>query len=86
MSSYSYGGYDALGRALSGTQTIGNQNYPMSQTYDLAGRVKETTYPSQRKAFYNYDSAGRLSSFTGNLGDGAQRDYATGIIYGSNGA
>lgn len=86
VSSYSYGGYDARGQVLSGLQTIGARTYPVSSTYDLAGHVKSTTYPSGRIVNYSYDNAGRLSSFAGNLGDGTTRNYATGIVYDSNGA
>ena len=57
-----------------------------SQTYDLADHVKSLTYPSTRTVNYSYDTAGRLSSFTGNLGYGTQRNYATSISYGSSGA
>ena len=85
VSSYSYGEYDAMGQVLSATQTMGSKNYPVSQTYDLAGHVKSITYPSTRAANYSYDAAGRLDSFTGNLGDATQRNYATGITYASNG-
>jgi RHS repeat-associated protein len=86
VSSYSYSGYDALGRALGVTQTIGAQNYSISQTYNLAGHVKTITYPSDRSVTYSYDNAGRLNSFTGNLGDGTVRNYAIGITYGSSGS
>jgi YD repeat-containing protein len=75
-----------MGQVLSATQTIGAQNYPMSQTYDLAGHVKQMTYPSNRTVNYSYDATGRLNSFTGNLGDSTTRNYATAISYASNGA
>jgi RHS repeat-associated protein len=81
VSTYTYNGYDALGRPNSVTQIIGNQNYPLDYVYDLAGHIKSLTYPSRRMVSYTYDPAGRLNSFTGNLGDGAQRSYATGIVY-----
>jgi RHS repeat-associated protein len=81
VSSYSYSGYDALGRALGGSETIGTQIYSMSYSFDLAGHMKTMTYPSGHSITNGFDNAGRLSSFTGNLGDGTQRTYATGINY-----
>jgi RHS Repeat len=69
VSSYTYGGYDAMGQVISATQTIGAQSYPKFQTYDLTGHVKQMTYPSNRTVNYSYDSTGRLNSFTGNLGE-----------------
>ncbi|HZF40550.1 MAG TPA: hypothetical protein VE715_17140, partial [Blastocatellia bacterium] len=50
--------------------------YTSSVTYDLAGAVKSVTYPSGRTVNYSYDDAGRLSGFTGNLGDGQLRTYS----------
>jgi RHS repeat-associated protein len=84
-SSYTYNVYDAMGRPKNGTQSIGSQNYPLSYVYDLAGHVKSTTYPSERAVNYTFDTAGRLLTFTGNLGDGAQRNYATGTVYAPTG-
>jgi RHS repeat-associated protein len=85
VSSYSYSGYDALGRALGGSQTIGSQNYPVGYTYDRAGHVLTETYPSGRTVTNAYDNAGRLSSFTGNLGDDTTRTYSMGLTYASAG-
>src|SRR5713226_268286 len=60
-SSYSYSGYDALGRALGGTQTIGSQSYSITKViYDRAGHVTSMRYPSGNSVNYNYDGAGRL--------------------------
>jgi YD repeat-containing protein len=87
-STYSYGSYDAVGRVLSVSQTLGGQPYPMSYEYDLAGHVTKMTYPSTRKINYAYDAAGRANSVTGTLGKNpnAQPDnYATGIIYDAGG-
>ena len=85
VSTYSFSGYDALGRVTGGTQTLGSQTYSMSYTYDLAGHVLSETYPSGRTVTNNFDSAGRLSSVTGTLGDGASRSYSSGIIYSALG-
>src|SRR6266540_737800 len=79
-------GYDALGRPLSVRQHFKvngvwkpgvSFGYTTSVTYDLAGNIKTMTYPSGRSVNYSYDAAGRLSSFTGNLGDGQLRTYST---------
>ncbi len=90
ISSYGYSGYDATGKALGATQTIGTQTYAMGYTYDLAGQVKTMTYPSGHVVSYNYDAAARLAdkdalnpAFSGNLGDGMQRMYASELEYSS---
>jgi len=75
-------GYDALGRPLQKRQHFWQganwgPGYYIQQTYDLAGNIKTMTYPSGRTVNYSYDQAGRLSSFTGNLGDGQLRTYST---------
>ena len=88
VSTYTYSSYDSLGRVLAGSQALGAQSYPLAYSYDLAGHVTSMTYPSLRVVNYNYDNAGRLAdkdathlAFTGNLGDGTQRTYASGISY-----
>jgi RHS repeat-associated protein len=81
VASYSYSGYDALGRVSGGAQTLGSQTYSLSYGYDRAGHVLSETYPSGRTVTNAYDGAGRLNSFTGNLGDGTARTYATGVSY-----
>jgi RHS repeat-associated protein len=83
--------YDALGRALNKQQSFWRGSdwgtpYVTQQTYDLAGAVKTLTYPSGRTVNFNYDQAGRLNSFTGNLGDGVNRNYVTGIQYDAAGS
>ncbi len=86
VSSYSYSGYDAVGKVLSATQTIygpsqTSQSYTVTyDTYDLAGHVKTMTYPSGRQVTNAYDNAGRLQSLSGNLA-GSQKTYASGIVY-----
>ncbi len=79
-------GYDALGRPLSQSQYFyANASWGTAfvtqRTYNLAGAVTSQTYPSGRTVTYAYDLAGRASSFTGNLGDGVSRNYATSITY-----
>ncbi len=80
--------YDALGRPLVQRQhfrinndTAWSAAYQTSQTYDLAGNLKSKTSPSGRVANYNYNTAGQMTTFTGNLGDGTTRNYATGMTY-----
>ncbi|HEV8589215.1 MAG TPA: discoidin domain-containing protein, partial [Pyrinomonadaceae bacterium] len=85
VSTSSYSGYDPLGRAVGGSETIGAQTYSMSYTYDLAGHVKTMTYPSGHSVTNTFDGGGRLNSFSGNLGDGTQRTYANNISYSSFG-
>lgn len=61
--------------------------YHTSCSYGLAGQALTQTYPSGHVVTYRYDAAGRLAdnqgqpAFSGNLGDGAQRTYSTGITY-----
>jgi YD repeat-containing protein len=87
---FEIGAYDKLGRPLNFQQWFKTGNtwtgpYTTSQTYDLAGHVKTKTYPSGRSVTYNYDVAGDLTSFTGNIGDGTPRTYSTGIQYNPQG-
>ncbi|HET7287263.1 MAG TPA: hypothetical protein VFI71_07325, partial [Pyrinomonadaceae bacterium] len=78
--------YDALGRPkvqrqLFKLNSTWGPTYQTSRSYNLAGNVTSQTYPSGHTIAYSYDPAGRTNSFTGNLGDGTQRTYATGITY-----
>jgi RHS repeat-associated protein len=85
VSSYSYSGYDALGRALGGTQAIGSHDYSITNVaYDRAGHIISMKYPSNRTVTNVFDNAGRLQSFSGNLGDGAPNERTYSSITGSN--
>jgi RHS repeat-associated protein len=86
VSTYSYASYDGMGRASGMTQTLGGQSYSASYIYGLAGQVLSTTYPSGRTVTSTYDNAGRQVSVAGNLGDGTQRSYSTGIVYSPTGS
>src|SRR4029078_13142640 len=55
--------------------------YTTQRTYNQAGLVTSQTYPSGHVVNYNYDIAGRTSSFTGNLGEGDSKTYSTSIEY-----
>jgi RHS repeat-associated protein len=79
-------GYDAVGRPLVQRQKfetngVWSGDYQVQRTYNLGGGVTSQTYPSGRTVNYSYDDAGRTLGFTGNLGDGVNRTYATGINY-----
>jgi len=81
--------YDPLGRPKTKRQLfkrngIVGPTYSTNQDYDLAGNVKTVRYPSDRTVNYIYDSAGRLSVFSGNLG-GSPRTYADTIGYNAAG-
>ncbi len=78
--------YDALGRPLVQRQQFKTggmlgQSYAVQRSYNLAGQATSQTYPSGHTISYGFDDTGRLLSFEGNLGDGVQRSYATGISY-----
>jgi YD repeat-containing protein len=78
--------YDALGRPLVKRQLskpngMWGTTYQTSRSYNLAGGVTSQTYPSGHTVSYAYDAAGRTSSFSGNLGDGTSRTYATNLNY-----
>ncbi|HET8781231.1 MAG TPA: hypothetical protein VFM63_02345, partial [Pyrinomonadaceae bacterium] len=88
------GSYDSLGRITQFYNLFGDgqggwsAGYEINRTYNRAGGVTSQTYPSGHSVTYNYDAAGRLAdkdasnlAFTGNLGDGVQRTYASGNIY-----
>jgi RHS repeat-associated protein len=58
---------------------------PIARSYDLASHVTGQTYPSNRTVSYSYGTDGRLSGFTGNLGDGVARTYADTMVYNAAG-
>jgi YD repeat-containing protein len=61
--------------------------FPSNLTYDLAGNVTSQTCPagSSRKVRCEYDSAGRLGSFTGTLGRSSTRTYSDQFSYWAGG-
>ena len=78
--------YDAIGRPLSRQQQFyvsgaWGPSYTTQRTYNRAGGVTSQTYPSTRVVNYDYDNAGRINSFTGNLGDNVTRTYSNEVIY-----
>jgi len=80
-----YYAYDVLGRPTLKIQQMGTVNYQLSATYYLSGAVNVLTYPSGHTVTHTNDLAGRLFTLGGNLGDGATRTYATGILYSALG-
>ena len=80
--------YDALGRPLTEEQqfyfnSTWSASFLVSATYDKAGHAILLRYPSYHVVNYTYDVAGRLGdsgsnlAFTGSLGDGVTRTYAS---------
>ena len=76
-----YYAYDVLGRSTLKFQQTGTINYQMTAVYTLSGGLSTLTYPSGNIITNTYDQAGRLTGFSGNLGDGVTRSYTTGILY-----
>lgn len=86
VSATAFDAYDAMGRPTIYRQeywlnNAWSQPFNVTRSYDKFGNVTGQAYPSGGMISYTYDAAGRLSSFTGNLGDGVQRTYSTGISY-----
>jgi RHS repeat-associated protein len=87
-------GYNAMGSVTSQTQRFARgaaatptwNDFTVTRNYDLIGNVTLQTYPSPSKnVTYEYDSAGRLRHFYGNLGDGVPRNYAVYLNYNAAG-
>ncbi len=62
------------------TKNIGGTSYLVQYSYNLAGQLTETIYPSGRKVDQGYDSVGRLSSVFDNT-TGTPTNYASGYAY-----
>lgn len=85
--------YDSFGRPLnkhvtfwaSGTWNWGAGQFWQSRAYNKAGAVTTDVMPSMRTVSNSYDVAGRLSSMTGNLGDGTTRTYSDSPSYSAKG-
>jgi RHS repeat-associated protein len=81
------GEYDAMGGVKQLWNLFGDgvggwsAGYGISRNYNLAGAVTSQTYPSGHTVSYVYDTAGRTANFTGNLGDGVTRTYASSFLY-----
>lgn len=75
--------YDIFGRNFSKTQRIGANDYKTTAQYNRANAVTQLTYPSLHTVTNSFDTAGRLYSMSGTLGDNTNRTYSTGILYSS---
>ena len=53
--------FDLMGRVTSNQQTVGDQSYTMSYSYNLGGALTSETYPSGRVVSYAFDDGARLS-------------------------
>ncbi len=78
--------YDAVGRPTQYHQRFWvngawGQYFNITRTHDYAGHVITQTNPSGHTVNYAYDIAGRINNYTGNLGDGLTRTYATAVTY-----
>ncbi len=79
--------YDVMGRVTQKKEYfnlgggVWSPVFNVQRSYDLVGNVLSQTYPSGRTVSYAYDYTARTTSFTGNLGDGVTRNYATSIVY-----
>jgi YD repeat-containing protein len=85
VSNGDYYAYDVLGRPNLKLQQTGAVNYLMSAGYTLSGALSSLTYPSGNTISNTFDQAGRLTTFSGNLG-GTPRSYSTGSVYSSLGS
>jgi RHS repeat-associated protein len=86
VSAYKYTGYDALGRVTASSQVTDGITYSMPEyKYNLAGALTSETYPSGRVISTGYDSAGRLSSVSGQMGT-TSTPYASDFAYSAHGA
>jgi len=80
--SYSFDGYDAMGRVLGTTQTVDGQPYQIQFLYDLAGHLVQERYPTGRVVNTGYDVAGRVSSVDSPSG---RTPYADQVQYAPHG-
>ncbi|HKU73659.1 MAG TPA: RHS repeat-associated core domain-containing protein, partial [Pyrinomonadaceae bacterium] len=83
VDSYDQMGRPLVKRQLSKLNGTWGTTYQAGRTYNLAGGVTSQTYPSGHTVSYAYDPAGRTTSFSGNLGDGVSRSYASSFVYNS---
>ena len=82
-----YFAYDSLGRPTQKYQKMGTKDYRITATYNLSGGITGMEYPSGNTIANSYDQAGRLTTFSGNLGEGGTaRTYSNEIIYSSFGS
>src|SRR5258705_1826192 len=68
------------------TNGVASPQFNVKYSYNLGGQVVTQTYPSGHTVNFAYDGAGRINNYSGNLGDGTSRTYASGITYSEFGA
>jgi RHS repeat-associated protein len=85
-SSHSYGSYDVMGRPVTSTQSTNGQNYNFSYQYNLTGAMTSQTYPSGRVVTTGVDSAGRISSVSGQKSGEPNKTYSSNFSYTAHGA
>lgn len=70
--------FDLMGRIVSNTQTVSDQNYFMNYGYNLGGALTSETYPSGRVVSYAFDDGARLSQVSsGSTVYANQFDYSS---------
>ncbi|HEY3024715.1 MAG TPA: BPSL0067 family protein, partial [Pyrinomonadaceae bacterium] len=70
--------YDLMGRVTNNQQTVGDQSYALSYSYNVGGALTSETYPSGRVVSYAFDSAARLSQVSsGSTVYANQFDYSS---------
>jgi RHS repeat-associated protein len=88
--SYSYTGYDALGRVKGSSQLTDGVTYSMPDyQYNLAGGLKSERYPSGRVVVTEYDKAARIAGVSNPASGlyyvGASPNNANRIAYAAHG-
>jgi RHS repeat-associated protein len=71
--------YNTLGQMTGMTRTINGQSYATGYTYDLAGEVLTTSYPSGRVVSHTRDAAARVTDVS--LSGDISADILTDITY-----
>ena len=85
-SSYSYTGYDALGRPSGASQLTYGKAYGFTNLqWSPTGQLLSMTYPTGRVVTMALDSAGRVKSLSGTASQ-ITKTYASGLSYAPHGA
>ena len=74
--------YNAKGRLLTDTRTIGGVNYAVSYAYNATtGRLTSMTYPGANVLAYTYNSIGKITQITWTPSGAAAQTLASSITY-----
>ena len=74
--------YDAQGRLVTDSKTIGSNSYPVSYAYDSNGLVTAITYPSGHVVTYTRASDGKITAVSAKPSSlGTSTNIATGISF-----